>query len=447
MKKLIANATIVNEGRKFIGHILIEEGIIIDIFEGSIDPKSIPHLEYIEALGKFLLPGVIDDQVHFREPGLTEKGDIYSESKAAVAGGICSYMEMPNTNPQTISQKNLKDKFDLAKTKSLANYSFYIGATNDNIDELLKTDPGKVCGIKVFMGASTGNMLVDNPDSLEQIFAKARLLVAVHCEDEPTIKKNTEKFKSEFGENIPFKFHPLIRSEEACFKSTFLATQLAKKHNTRLHILHLSSEKELLLLDQTIPLKEKRITAEVCIHHLWFDDNDYERYGAKIKWNPAIKKQSDKEALLNGLLENKLDVIATDHAPHTKAEKNNNYLKAPSGGPLVQHSLLAMLEFYHKGKISIEKIVEKMCHAPADIFQINKRGYLRKGYWADIVLVDLLKETKVDESNILYKCKWSPFETYTFKSRISQTFVNGNLVYNNGTFYEAIKGMPLEFNR
>jgi dihydroorotase len=447
MIKLIGNASIINEGQEYMGHILIKDGMIVDIIKDETNPNLIVHDEYYEAKGKILIPGVIDDQVHFREPGLTHKADIYSESKAAVAGGITSYMEMPNTNPQTTTQKLLKEKFELAALKSLANFSFYIGATNDNIDELTETDPKHICGIKVFMGSSTGNMLVDNPESLEKIFSKAPVIVAVHCEDEQTIKNNTELYKAEFGENIPLKYHPLIRSEEACFKSSQMAVELAKKHNTRLHILHISTEKELSLFDQSLNLNEKKITAEVCVHHLWFDEEDYEKLGTKIKWNPAIKKKSDKEALLKGLLENKLDIIATDHAPHTKEEKNNSYFKAPSGGPLVQHSLLTMLELYHKGKISLEKIVEKMCHAPAELFKIEKRGYIRKGFWADFVLVDLQSEYKVDNTNTYYKCGWSPFDCYVFNSKIDKTFVNGNLVYDNGTFYEAIKGMPLRFDR
>jgi len=447
MIKLIGNATIINENQSFSGHVLIQDGIIKEILSIDMNPKSIISDEYIEAEGKILIPGVIDDQVHFREPGLTQKGEIYTESKAAVAGGITSFMEMPNTNPQTTTQELLALKFNIAKTKSLSNYSFYIGATNDNIEELLKTDPKNVCGIKVFMGSSTGNMLVDKPESLEQIFSKAPLLVAVHCEDEQTIKDNIERYKNEFGENIPLKYHPLIRSEEACYKSSKLAVDLAKKFNTRLHVLHLSTEKELSLFENIDKPKDKKITTEVCVHHLWFDEDDYEQFGTKIKWNPAIKKKSDKIALLKGLLDNKLDIIATDHAPHTKEEKNNPYFKAPSGGPLVQHSLLVMLEFYHKGELSLEKIVEKMCHTPSDIFQVDKRGYIKVGYWADLVLIDLNEKTKVDEPNIYYKCGWSPFEGYTFSSKISKTFVNGNLVYDNGTFYEAIKGMALTFNR
>ena len=447
MKILIANATIVNENNKFEGHVLINEGKIETIYNGIPEISGISHDKYIEAKDKILIPGVIDDQVHFREPGLTHKAEIYTESKAAVAGGVTSYMEMPNTNPQTTTQAALQKKFDTAKEKALANYSFYIGATNDNIDELLKTDPTKVCGIKVFMGSSTGNMLVDNKESLEKIFSQAPVLVATHCEDEETIKNNSATYREKYGEDVPIKCHPEIRSDEACYKSSSLAVSLAKKHNTRLHVLHLSSAKELELFDNQTPLNEKRITAEICVHHLWFDKNDYEKYGTRIKWNPAIKEKKDKEALLRGLLSNKLDVIATDHAPHTSEEKNNTYFKAPSGGPLVQHSLQAMLEFYHQGKISIEKIVEKMCHAPADIFKIKNRGYIKEGYWADLVLVDPAATQKVEKSNIYYKCGWSPFEEVTFHSKIAYTFVNGNLVYEKGKFNESIKGMALEFER
>jgi dihydroorotase len=447
MAILIGNANIVNDGKCFNGHVLIENGVIAEVYEQVSIPNNVKYDQFIDAGGKLLMPGVIDDQVHFREPGLTHKADIYSESKAAVAGGITSFMEMPNTNPQTTTQAMLKEKFALAKEKSLANHSFYIGATNDNIEELIKTDPKKVCGIKVFMGASTGNMLVDNKKSLEEIFSKANLLVAVHCEDEETIKTNTGKAKDLYGENIPFQLHPQIRSEEACYKSSKFAVELAKKFNTRLHVLHISTAKELELFDNSIRLADKKITAEVCVHHLWFDENDYEKYGSKIKWNPSIKKASDKVALLRGLKENKIDVVATDHAPHTMEEKSNLYQKAPSGGPLVQHALLAMLEFYHNGMLSLEKIVEKMCHAPAELFRIDKRGYIRKGFFADLVLIDLQKSYLTEKSNLLYKCQWSPFEGYEFKSSIIQTYVNGKVVYDNGKFYEEHKGMPLEFVR
>jgi len=447
MKTIIKDALIVNEGKQFKGSILIEEGKISEISttSGSFDSKTVDKI--IDASGKILIPGVIDDQIHFRDPGLSYKGDFYTESRAAVAGGITSVMEMPNTNPQTTTQKELTEKFRMASQKSFANYSFYFGATNDNIEEILKIDPKKVCGLKVFMGSSTGNMLVDNPTSLEKIFSQAPCLVAVHCEDEETIKRNTEIFIQRYGENIPIKCHPDIRSEEACYLSSSLAVELAKKHNTRLHILHLSTAKELELFRSDIPLAEKKITAEVCVHHLWFDEKDYDKKGTMIKWNPAIKKTSDKEALFKAVLENKIDVIATDHAPHTREEKNNTYLKAPSGGPLVQHSLVAMLEFARSGKISIEKVIEKMCHAPAELFHIEKRGYIRKGYWADLVLIDPEVPWEVSTENILYKCGWSPFEGQVFNSKVAATFVNGNPVYNKDEIDESFRGMPLTFNR
>ncbi|MCE9539622.1 MAG: dihydroorotase, partial [Bacteroidetes bacterium] len=401
----------------------------------------------IDATGLYLFPGCIDDQVHFREPGLVHKGEIYTEAKAAVAGGVTSYMEMPNTIPNVFTQKLLEEKYKRAEEVSLANYSFFMGASNDNIDEVLKTNPKNVCGIKVFMGSSTGNMLVDKRETLEALFSKCKLLIATHCEDEDIIKRNMARYKEMYGENVPMECHPLIRSEEACYKSSALAVELAKKHNTRLHILHISTAKELTLFDNKIPLKQKRITAEACIHHLWFSDEDYKTKGAFIKWNPAVKTSIDRDAILQGVLENKIDVIATDHAPHTLEEKQQTYFKAPSGGPLIQHSLIAMLEFYHKGTIALEKIAEKMAHAVADCFQIEKRGYIRDGYFADLVLVDLNAEWIVDESNILYKCGWSPFEGLTFHSKITHTFVNGNLVYDNGKFDERIKGQRLLFDR
>lgn len=447
MIKLIKNVLIINEGINYAGNLIINNEIIEKIIPGHHIPESYKYDEIIDGKGKVLIPGVIDDQVHFREPGLTHKADIYTESRAAVAGGVTSYMEMPNTIPQTTTQEKLSEKFKLASSCSLANFSFYMGATNDNIDELIKTDPAKVCGIKVFMGASTGNMLVDNINSLEMIFSRAPVLVAVHCEDEQTIRKNSEKYKTGYGDDVPVKYHPLIRSEEACYKSSSLAVELALKHKTRLHILHLSTEKELSLFDNSVPLEQKQITAEVCVHHLWFCDNDYEEFGTRIKWNPSIKKASDRDALLKGLLENKLDVIATDHAPHTIEEKSNTYFNAPSGGPLVQHSLPAMIELYHSGKISLEKIVEKMCHAPAILFKVDRRGFIREGFYADLVLIDLNKDTLVEKQNILYKCGWSPFEGKKFKSSIIQTYVNGNLVYDNGTFYEDNMGIALSFNR
>jgi len=423
---------------------LIENDIISKISESEINTKAD---KIIDATGLYLFPGCIDDQVHFREPGLMHKGEIYTEAKAAVAGGVTSYMEMPNTIPNVFTQKLLEEKYKRAEEVSLANYSFFMGASNDNIDEVLKTDPKNVCGIKVFMGSSTGNMLVDKRETLEALFSKCKLLIATHCEDEDIIKNNMALYKERYGENVPMECHPLIRSEEACYKSSALAVELAKKHNTRLHILHISTAKELTLFDNKIPLKQKRITAEACIHHLWFSDEDYKTKGAFIKWNPAVKTSVDRAAILQGVLENKIDVIATDHAPHTLEEKQQTYFKAPSGGPLIQHSLIAMLELYHRGKITLEKIAEKMAHAVADCFQIEKRGYIREGYFADLVLVDLKASWTVEESNILYKCGWSPFEGLTFHSKIKQTFVSGNLVYDNGKFDESKKGQRLLFER
>ena len=441
---LIRNATIVNEGKQFISDIYINNGIIERI-DSSISPKE--KVIELDATGKYLFPGAIDDQVHFREPGLTHKGDIYTESRAAVAGGITSYMEMPNTIPNVFTQELLEDKYQIASQKSLANYSFFMGASNDNAEEVLKTDKKKVAGIKIFMGSSTGNMLVDNEKTLEFIFSKAELLIATHCEDEATIRHNLEIYKAKYGEAIPIECHPVIRSAEACYKSSSLAVSLAKKHGTRLHILHISTAKELELFRNDIPIEQKKITAEACIHHLWFDDRDYKRLGNLIKWNPAIKTKEDKEELLKGLLDNRIDILATDHAPHTLEEKKQSYLKAPSGGPLVQHALVAMLEFYHQGKITLEKIVEKMSHHPAICFKVDKRGYIRESYWADMVLVDLNNPWKVDKSNILYKCGWSPFEGQTFQSKVTHTVVNGNLVYENGKFNEGIMGQRLQFDK
>jgi dihydroorotase len=441
---LIKNATIVNEGKSFIGNVLIENNLISKISGNEI---TVDAGKIIDATGLHLFPGCIDDQVHFREPGLSHKGEMYTEAKAAVAGGVTSFMDMPNTVPNVFTQELLEQKYQRASEVSLANYSFFMGASNDNIDEVLKTNPKNVCGIKVFMGSSTGNMLVDKRETLEALFSKCKMLIATHCEDEDTIKHNIELYKKKYGENVPIECHPLIRSEEACYKSSSLAVELAKKHNTRLHILHISTAKELSLFDNKTPLKQKRITAEACIHHLWFSDEDYKTLGALIKWNPAIKKASDRDAILQGVLENKIDVIATDHAPHTLEEKKQTYFKAPSGGPLIQHSLIAMLELHYQGKITLEKIAEKMAHAVADCFQIEKRGYIREGYFADLVLVDLKNPWTVDKSNILYKCGWSPFEGQTFNSKIIQTFVNGNLVYDNGIFNETKKGERLLFKK
>lgn len=442
MKTLIKNATIVNEGQLFKGDVLIEDERIAEI----TTPGQIANAnKIIDAEGKYLLPGCIDDQVHFREPGLTHKAEIYTEAKSAVAGGVTSYMEMPNTVPNTFTKQLLEEKYTRASIVSLANYSFYMGASNDNIEEVLNTDPKNVCGVKIFMGSSTGNMLVDNRDTLEALFSKCKMLIATHCEDEATIKHNTQVYKEKYGDAVPVECHPLIRSEEACYTSSSMAVELAKKHNTRLHILHISTAKEIALFDNSKPLKEKRITAEACIHHLWFSDADYKTKGNFIKWNPAIKKASDREAILKAVLDNRIDVIATDHAPHTKEEKLQPYVKAPSGGPLVQHSLNAMLELYHQKKITLEKIAEKMAHAVADCFRIENRGYIRKNYFADLVLVDLNQTYTVEPQNILSKCGWSPFENQEFHSVITHTFVNGHLVYSNGIFDETKKGKRLQF--
>lgn len=439
---LIHSGTLVNEGKQSVVDIFIKNGLIEKI-GSQLDVKADRE---INAEGLYLLPGCIDDQVHFREPGLTHKSDIFTESRAAVAGGITSFMEMPNTIPNTLTQVLLEDKYRIASKNSVANYSFYMGAGNDNLDEVLKTDPSKVCGIKVFMGSSTGNMLVDNEQTLESIFKNAPILVATHCEDEPTIRANMEKFKTLFGENMTPGMHPLIRTAEACYASSSFAVELAKKHNTRLHILHISSAIETGLFENTLPLAQKRITAEACIHHLWYTDADYDLKGNWIKWNPAIKTAADRDAILKAVLNDRIDVIATDHAPHTLEEKSNPYTQAPSGGPLVQHALIAMLELYHQGKISLEKIAEKMAHNPAICFQIENRGFIREGYWADLVLVNLNKPTQVNRGNILSKCGWSPFEGITFRSSIRHTIVSGNLAYSDGYLIE-IPGSRLTFNR
>lgn len=442
----IINALIVNEKQVFKGCITIKDGKIENIYKNHFDKKSFENYQIIDAEGNIVIPGIIDDQVHFREPGLTHKADIESESIAAVAGGITSFMEMPNTNPPTISIDLLEKKFQIASEKSVANFSFYFGATNNNFQEIQKIDNSKVCGVKIFMGSSTGNMLVDNKEVLNRIFKNSNLLLATHCEDEETIRKNTEYYRNKFGENIDIKYHKDIRSEEACYKSSSYAVELAHKYNARLHVLHISTAKELDLFSNNLTSKEKKITSEVCVHHLWFNSTDYQNFGTKIKWNPAIKTTKDQIALFEAVLNNKIDVIATDHAPHLLEEKQNTYFKAPSGGPLVQHSLVAMLDFYHQKKISLEKIVEKMCHTPADIFKIDKRGYIRKGYWADLVLININTEWKVAQENILYKCKWSPFENHNFKSKILKTFVNGNLIYDEGKINKSFKGKQLSFN-
>ena len=442
----IKNASIVNEGKTFKGNVLISDEIIKSVTAAALSrlPAS---TEVIDAEGIYLIPGVIDDQVHFREPGLTHKGNIFSESRAAAAGGITSFMDMPNTNPKTTTIQTLNEKFITGAKNSLVNYSFYMGATNDNINELRETDPQTVCGIKVFMGASTGNMLVDNKEALSEIFKIKLLPIACHCEHEPTIQKNLEHYKSEYGDNIPVHLHPMIRSREACLKSSSFAIELARKYNTRLHILHLSTADEMKLFQNNIPLNEKRITAEVCVHHLWFDDSFYEKLGSLIKWNPAIKTRFDREALLEAVISDKIDIIATDHAPHTLQEKENNYSSAPSGGPLVQHSLIAMLELFHNKKITLEKIIEKMCHNPAILFNIADRGFIKEGFKADICLVDLNNSQTVTKENILYKCGWSPFEDTTFRSKVIKTIVNGTIVYDNGSINENYRGQRLKFNR
>ncbi len=442
---LIKNARIVNEGSIFDGDILIEGNYIVDIGP-SISMKS-SNTKIIDAEKRYVMPGVIDDQVHFREPGLTHKATIETESRAAVAGGITSFIEMPNTVPQAVTQELLEEKFQKASETSYSNYSFMMGGTNDNLEEVLKTDPKTVAGIKLFLGSSTGNMLVDDEDVLKEIFSSVKLLIAVHCEDETTIKENLQKYLEEYGEDIPIECHPKIRSEEACYLSSSKAIDLAKKTGARLHVFHISTGKETELFTNKIPLEEKQITSEVCIHHLWFDDSYYAKKGTFIKWNPAVKTLDDKEKLWEALLNDKIDVIATDHAPHTLEEKKQVYTKAPSGGPLVQHALPAMLQAYKQEKISLEKIVEKMCHNPAKIFQIEKRGFIRKGYYADLVIFDTSLPWTVTKENVLYKCGWSPFEGTTFHSKVLYTLVNGNVVYNKGIFNDNVKGMRLTFER
>ena len=442
---LIKNAQIVNEG-SIINRDLLIEGKKISNIDSSISVKN-NITKVIDADGKFLMPGMIDDQVHFREPGLTHKANISTESRAAIAGGITSFIEMPNTIPNATTISELNKKFDIASNTSYANYSFMFGGTNDNLDEILKVDPKKVAALKLFLGSSTGNMLVDNPKVLEEIFSKTDLLIAVHCEDEQTIRFNTNKYKKQFGDDIPIKMHPVIRSEESCYLSSSRAIELAKKTGARLHVFHLSTAKEMSLFSNNQPLIDKKITAEVCIHHLWFSDEDYESKGTLIKWNPAVKKSSDRQALWDALLNDKIDVIATDHAPHTLDEKSNSYLKAPSGGPLVQHAVVALMESYQKGRISLEKLVEKMCHNPAILFQIEKRGFVREGYYADLILVDPNDPWTVNKNNILYKCGWSPFEGVTFNSKITHTFLNGSLVYHNNKFSKDKAAMQLTFNR
>lgn len=444
-RTLIKNAKIVNEGLIFEGDILIEGEFIKEI-STSISAKSSQDV-IIDVEGSYVFPGVIDDQVHFREPGLTHKATIETESRAAVAGGITSFIEMPNTVPQATTIERLEEKFAIAEKTSFANYSFMFGGTNDNLEEILKVDPKKVAGLKLFLGSSTGNMLVDNPEVLEKIFISTDLLISAHCEDEATIKRNLAIHLEKYGKDIPMECHPIIRSEEACYISSSKAIELAKKTGARLHVFHVSTAKETKLFSNKIPLKDKKITAEVCVHHLWFSDEDYKTKGTLIKWNPAVKTAKDRDALWKALLDDRIDIVASDHAPHTLEEKNNSYTEAPSGGPLVQHALPAMIEMHHKNKISLEKIVEKMCHNPAILFQIEKRGYLREGYFADLVIIDINSPWSVKKDNILYKCGWSPFEGSIFKSRITHTFVNGALAYKNFKFFDVKAAKRLTFDR
>ena len=440
---LIKNARLVNEGRVVHSDLLIRDGRIAKIAADISDVTAV----IIDAQGSYLMPGAIDDQVHFREPGLTHKGELYTESRAAVAGGITSYMEMPNTVPNTLTQELLEDKYQLAARRSLANYSFFMGASNANLDEVRRTDPKNVCGVKVFMGSSTGNMLVDNAKTLEGIFSDSPMLVATHCEDEATIRRNMDLFNKRYNESILPLFHPMIRSAQACYRSSSLAVELAKKHNSRLHVLHISTAKELDLFRNDIPLAEKRITSEACIHHLWFYDEDYERLGNLIKWNPAVKTEHDRTALRAALLDGRIDIVATDHAPHTLEEKQRPYNSAPSGGPLVQHAVVAMAELVHQGVLSIEQMVDKMCHAPAVCFQVAERGFIREGYHADLVLLNMERPWQVQQDNLLYKCGWSPFEGQVFQSAVTHTFVNGHLAYCNGNFDDSILGARLSFQR
>jgi dihydroorotase len=439
---ILKNGQIINEGKSFQGDLLIRNGIIERIdkqIENTINAKE------IDAEGKLILPGCIDDQVHFREPGLTHKANIASESRAAVAGGITSFMEMPNTVPSAVTIEKLEEKYAIASQTSLANYSFYLGTTNSNIEEIKRVNPETICGVKIFMGSSTGDMLVDDPKALEDVFRFAPSIITTHCEDDPMIKENFQKYIKEYGEELPAKFHPLIRSEEACYKSSSYAVSLAKKYYSRLHILHISTAKELELFRNDIPLEEKRITAEACVHHLWFTDKDYETKGNFIKWNPAVKTENDRSRIWQGVLDNRIDVIATDHAPHTLEEKNQLYAKAPSGGPLVQHALLAMLEKSKEGIIPIERVVEKMAHAPALLYRLQNRGFLREGYFADVVMVNPNQRHQVNKSNLLYKCGWSPFEDTTFSNSIERTFINGQIAFENGSIVECGVGSRLSF--
>jgi len=438
---------VINENQREYLNILIQDQFITKIYSKAEEVDLPVDCQVIDCSGKWLLPGVIDDQVHFRDPGLTKKATMETESRAAVAGGVTSIMDMPNTIPNVLTQEVLEDKYKMGAEKSMANFSFYMGVSNENAEEVLKTDPKSVCGIKIFLGASTGNMLVDKQETLEKLFAEAPMLIAVHCEDEATIQANLQAAKEKYGDDIPMEAHPDIRSHEACYKSSSFAVALAKKHGTRLHVLHLSTAGETELFSNALPLEEKKITAEVCVHHLWFHRKDYAEKGSLIKWNPAVKDKADADGLLEALLLDKIDVIATDHAPHQMVEKDNPYLKAPSGGPMVQHSLVAMLEMARQGKISEEKVVEKMCHHPALLYQIEKRGYIREGYFADLVVVDPHHSWEVNKDNILYKCAWSPMEGQSFASKVCQTFVSGHLAYDQGRIDDGKKGLRLRFNR
>ena len=443
---LLKNAVIVNENEQFEGSVLIKDDIIHTIWIGQA-PEQESNVRIVDLEGKLLLPGIIDDQVHFREPGLTHKANIHSESIAAAAGGITSFLEMPNTNPQTISEATLIDKLMIGAKQSVVNYGFYFGTTNDNIKQLLELNTRLACGVKVFMGSSTGNMLVDNEQTLRKIFEQSPLLVATHCEDETTIRQNITDFRAKYGDEMPFKYHPKIRSNKACSLSSSLAVELAKEYNANLHVLHLSTAEEMELFQNDIPLSEKNITAEVCVHHLWFNDSQYDTKGSLIKWNPAVKSENDRKALFEAMLNDKIDIIATDHAPHTWDEKQGNYWNAPSGGPMVQHALVAMLEFYQQNKIKLEKIVEKMCHNPAIRFKIDKRGFIREGYYADFAIIDLKKQWTVDKSNVLYKCAWSPMEGEIFNSKVWMTIVNGRIIYENNIVNTKNRGRKLEYIR
>jgi dihydroorotase len=442
---LIKNSTIVNEGKSFVADLLVSDGLIHQI--GNIDIE--PNYKVIDATGKHLFPGIIDCQVHFRDPGLTHKGDLYTESKAAIAGGVTSFIDMPNTVPNILTVKSLKEKFEIASKKSLANYSFFLGVNGDNIDDVIKTDTSQFIGVSDdgLYFTKKGNLLADNPETMEKLFANCKSIIAIHSEKEKIVEENEQAFREKYGEDIPAKFHPIIRSTKGCYEATKRAIDLARKHNARLHILHLSTEAETHLFQNNIPLQEKKITTEVSVHHLWFSDKDYDRLGMLIKWNPAIKSEQDKEGLLKALLDDRIDIITTDHAPHTLEEKQKPYFQSMSGAPMVQHSLNCMLEFYKQDLISLEKIVEKMCHNPAILYSMTNRGFIRKGYVADLTLVDLNSQWTVAKDNLLYKCNWSPLEGTTFQTEIKQTFVNGNLVYNNGEFFEQIKGKEIDFGK